>query len=178
LLEERSLQHNTDLFVCFVDYEKACDRVNWCKLLETLTKIGMEKRDRELIKTLYMGQTAVVSIDGVDSEPGIIGRGVRQGCPLSPLLFNIYIHSLVDEALQNIEDGMKVGGHLVNAIRFADNRAMIVNSKVGLQRIMDTLNQTTEKYGTRISIKKTKMLRISKNEAKQLTINIDGNKLE
>jgi len=53
-----------------------------------------------------MGQTTVVRIDGVDSEPGIIGRGVRQGCPLSPLLFNIYIQSLVDEALENKEEGV------------------------------------------------------------------------
>jgi len=58
-----------------------------------------------------VGHDAVVGIDGVDSESVIIGRGVRQGCPLSPLLFNIYIQSLVDEALKNIEDGVKVVGH-------------------------------------------------------------------
>jgi len=60
-----------------MDYEKAFDRVNWCKLLETLKKIGIDKNDRELIKNLYMDQTAVVRIEGVESEPGIIGRGVR-----------------------------------------------------------------------------------------------------
>ena len=72
LLGERSLQHNKDFFICFVDYEKIFDRVNWCKLLETLKKIDVEKRDRVSIKNLYMGQTAAVTIEGLESEPGII----------------------------------------------------------------------------------------------------------
>ena len=45
-LGERSLQHNKDLFICFVDYEKAFELVNWCKLLDTLNKIGVDNRDR------------------------------------------------------------------------------------------------------------------------------------
>jgi len=84
----------------------------------------------------FIGQTVVVRIEGVDSEPGIIGRGVRQGCSLSSLLFNIYIQSFVDEALEKIEDGVNIGGHLVNTVRFADDQTMVANSKAGLQRIM------------------------------------------
>jgi len=53
-------------------------------------------------------------------------------------------------------------------MQFADAQAMIANSKVGLQRIMDALNKTTEKYGMRIKMKKTKGLRISKNESKAI----------
>ena len=49
----------------------------------------------ELIGNLYMGQQMRVRIDGEYSEPGKVGRGVRQRCPLSPLLFNIYIEELV-----------------------------------------------------------------------------------
>ena len=78
--------------------------------METLRKIGVDKRDRVLIKNLYMSQTAAVRIERVDSEPGIIGRGARKRCPLFPL-FHIYIQSLVDEAPENIADGGKVGGH-------------------------------------------------------------------
>jgi len=63
---------------------------------------------------------------------------------------------------------VKVGGNLVNAVRFVDDQAMTANRKTGLQRTMDALNTTTEEYGMRINIKKTKVMRISKNEAKQL----------
>src|SRR6266536_4337737 len=101
----------------------------------------------------------MVSVGGEKLEPGKIGRGVRQGCPLSPMLYNIYIQELITEALENSEDGVKVGGTLVNAVRFADDQAMVANSNAGLQRIMHSLNNTSEEYGMKINIKKTKVMR-------------------
>ena len=101
-----------------------------------------------------------------------------QGCPLSPLLFNIYIQQLIMEAMENVEDGVKVGGQLVNAIRFADDQAMVASTNAGLQRIMDSLNRTSVEYGMRINTKKTKVMRISREEGKSMNITINGNKLE
>jgi hypothetical protein len=94
---ERSLENGNDLFVCYVDYEKAFDRVNWCKLMRVLEKLGVDERDRQLIKNLYLGQSVVIRIAGEDSDPAKLGRGVRQGCPLSPLLFNIDLHTSTDK---------------------------------------------------------------------------------
>ena len=93
----RSIQNGQDVYICFVDYEKAFDRVEWRRLLHALRRMGIDWRDRRLIGNLYMGQQMRVRIDGEYSEPGKVGRGVRQGCPLSPLLFNIYIEELVRE---------------------------------------------------------------------------------
>src|SRR5215469_18848896 len=91
-LTERSLQHGMEVYICFVDYEKAFDRVDWKKMINALRRIGVDWRDRRLIANLYLGQKVRVRIDGIDSEAGAVGRGVRQGCPLSPILFNIYIY--------------------------------------------------------------------------------------
>ena len=85
ILSERCIQHDQDLYICFVDYEKAFDRVNWTRLMEVLSAIGVDWKDRRLLASLYMSQTASVRVgDGV-SEPAVIGRGKRQGCLLSPL---------------------------------------------------------------------------------------------
>ena len=173
-LGERSLEHGKDLYICFVDYEKAFDRVNWLKLMEVLQQVGVDKRDRDLIKNLYTEQTVVIRVDGKDSEAAKIGRGVRQGCPMSPQEFNIYIEALMKKAMENQKDGVKVGGQIVQAVRFADDQAMVANSNAGLQRIMDCLNKTSEEYGMKINLKKTKVMRISRNEGS----NIDGEKLE
>src|SRR6476469_2740569 len=84
---ERSLEFENNVYICFVDFEKAFDRVNWEKIMKVLQSIGADWRDRRMISELYMNQEAVVRIAGGESDAGIIRRGVRQKCPLSPLLF-------------------------------------------------------------------------------------------
>ena len=58
--------------------------------MKVMQSIGVDWRDRRMISELYMNQETVVRIAGGESDAGIIGRGVRQGCPISPLLFSIY----------------------------------------------------------------------------------------
>ena len=92
MLMERSFEHNQEVYICFVDYEKAFDRVDWRKLVSAPRRMGVDWRERRPIENLYLRQKVRVGIEGVYSEPVIVGRGVRQGCPLSPLLLNIIMH--------------------------------------------------------------------------------------
>ena len=174
VLTERSIQHGQDIYICFVDYEKAFDRVDWKKLMHALRRIGVDWKDRRLIGNLYMGQKVRIKIEGEFSEPGVIGRGVRQGCPLSPILFNIYIEELVREAMEEVKEGIKVGGRLTKALRFADDQAMLAGSQNGLQKMMDQLNKISKEYDMKINIKKTKIMRISKGKERTVKITIDG----
>src|SRR3989441_10957 len=100
---------------------KAFDRVNWVKMFEILKRLHIHWRDRRLLQDLYMRQEAVVRTVGRDSDPGAIGRRVRQGCPLSPLLFSIYAEVMMIEALEDMEEGVLVGGQLISDVRFADD---------------------------------------------------------
>jgi len=102
VLYERSSEHNNKVFICYVDYKKAFDHVNWIKLMDILQKIGVDWRDRRLIWNLYNGQAAYVRIgDGHSSASGI-GRGVRQGYSLSPLLYLIYDEAMIKAAFDDI----------------------------------------------------------------------------
>ena len=80
--------------------------------------------------------------------------------------------------MENTSDGVKVGGMLVQAVRFADDQAMVSSTNAGLQRMMDVLNATSKEYGMKINIKKTKVMRISRTERAKAKILIDGNSLE
>lgn len=179
ILGERSIEHGLELYTCFVDYEKAFDRVNWEKLLEVLRTIGVDWRDRRIVRSLYMDQVISMRVADGESDPSAVGRGVRQGCPLSPLLFNIYAEAMVKEGLQSVADGVCVGGESVKAVRFADDQAMVADTADGLQRMMDSLNNTVEEFGMRINIRKTKVMVISKNPGGTVVrINVNGQVLD
>src|SRR6476619_3121214 len=109
-----------------------------------------------------MNQEAVVRIAGGQSDSGIIGRGVGQGCPLSPLLFSIYAEMMMKEALENVEEGIRVGVELIKDVKYADDQGMVDNTKAGLQSLMGSLN-TVKHYDMKINIKKTKAMVVSRN---------------
>ena len=177
---ERTLSINKDVFICFIDYEKAFDRVNWVKLMSILKEIGVDYRDRKAIWELYMNQSAAVMVDGELTERATIGRGVRQGGLLSTILYNIYAEAMMKEALENNNDGIRVGGIDISADRYADDQAMISNTNAGLQRLLDLLNETGKRYGMKVNIKKTKVLRVSKKkrDSNSTKITIDGIKIK
>src|SRR6218665_2020554 len=103
------MQHNAKrteqyISICFMDYEKAFDRVNWKKLMNISRRMGGDWRDRRLIGNLYVGQKVRVEIEGEFSAPGSIGRGVRR---LASLLFNLYIEEIIREALKDADEGAR-----------------------------------------------------------------------
>src|SRR6478609_9095321 len=89
-----------------------------------------------------MNQEAVVIIAGGESDSGIIGRGVRQGCQLSPLLFSIYAEMMMKDALENVEEGIRVDGELIKDVKHADDQGMVANTETGLQSLLDSLSKT------------------------------------
>ena len=75
-ISERNIEHCQDVYISFVDYEKAFERVDWTKLMKVLKDLGADWRERRLIRALYMGQTATVRIEEGLAGPCTIGRGV------------------------------------------------------------------------------------------------------
>ena len=104
VISERVLGVNQAVCICFIDWQKAFDRVNWEKLISILNEIGINWRDRRLITNLYLGQRVKVRLHHGETNSVEIGRGVRQGCYMSPVLFNLYGEWLVREALEGLGD--------------------------------------------------------------------------
>jgi hypothetical protein len=104
IIPERTLEIDEELSVCFIDWQKAFDRVNWTKLMQILKMIGIDWRERKLINILCMAQSVKVRLNGGETRSVKIGIGVRQGCCLSPILFNLYSKYLTKEALDGLGD--------------------------------------------------------------------------
>ena len=103
MLCEKVLDHGKEVFICFVDHEKAFDGVNLVKMMDTLTKLGADWRDRKLKWELYIKQQAVVRVADEYTDKCSIGIGVRQDCNLSPLLFSIYAERMMVKALDGVD---------------------------------------------------------------------------
>ena len=78
------------MYACFIDFSRAFDRVKHTEFVEIMKEVGLDNRNVRIISNLYWNQTAYVNIAGNKTEETKIQRGVRQGCVLSPTLFNIY----------------------------------------------------------------------------------------
>lgn len=159
---ERAIEVQTDLYLCFIDYSKAFDKVRHSDLFEILQAINCDGKDLRVIRNLYWEQEAAIRVDGDCSEYRPICRGVRQGCVFSPDLFNIYSEII----LRNIEDheGIKVGGLNINNLRYADDTVLIADSVEKLQEILTTVARESENKGLQLNAKKTECMAISKQK--------------
>src|SRR3989441_13314760 len=124
-----------------------------------------------------MRQEAVVRTVGGDSDPAVIGRGVRQGCPLSPLLFSIYAEVMMIDALEDMEEGVSVGGQSVSDVRFADDQGMVAGTEMGLQRLRNKLNDTAKNFDMKINVQKTKPMVVRWDGGGVVNITVDGQRI-
>jgi len=116
---ERAIEVNKDLYLCFIDFNKAFDKVRHNKLLNMLQDLDMDGKDIRFVRNLYWEQSAAIRHQNELGNFAGIKRGVRQGCVLSPDLFNLYSENIMRH-LDGI-GGLIVGGYTLNNLRYADD---------------------------------------------------------
>jgi hypothetical protein len=95
-----------------------------------------------------------------------------------PLLFSIYAQVMMEEALEGTVDGVKVCGKIIPDVRFADDQGMVASSQLGLQRLMDRLNETAKKFDMKINVKKTKTMVVTRAGGGKIETIIEGQRVE
>src|SRR6478736_9698393 len=125
-----------------------------------MEKAEIPELERRLIINLYWGRNASVRWENELSRTFDIKRGVRQGCTLSPLLFNLYSEFMITEALEEAK-GIRFNGNEITNLRYADDAVFATESERNLQDMMDKLNETCKTYGMAINVKKTKVMVVS-----------------
>ena len=162
MLMERCIEVQKYLYICFIDYSKAFDKVKHEKLFETLNQLDIDGKDLRVLRNLYWDQTAAVRVDGELSEYTNIKRGVRQGCVMSPDLFNLYSEVI----LRNLDEseGLKANGENLNNLRYADDTSLLAGSEEDLQRLLNIVVEESEKLGLSLNVKKTECMVVSKKK--------------
>ena len=134
---ERSKRVPEKYLLCFTDYAKAFDFMDHSKLWKILKEMGIPDHLTCFLRNVYAGQEATVRTGHGTTDWFQIGKGVRQGCILSPCLFNLYAEYIMRNAgLEEGQAGIKIAGRNINNLRYADDTTFLAESKEELKRLL------------------------------------------
>uniref|UniRef100_A0A4W2D4R8 RNA-directed DNA polymerase n=1 Tax=Bos indicus x Bos taurus TaxID=30522 RepID=A0A4W2D4R8_BOBOX len=150
---------NTTLMADFIDYSKAFDCVDHNKLWKILKEMGIPDHLICLLRNLYAGQEATVRTGHGTTDWFQIGKGVRQGCILSPCLFNLYAEYIMrNTGLEETQTGIKIAGRNINNLRYADDTTLMAESEEELKSLLMKVKVESEKVGLNLHIQKMKIM--------------------
>ena len=147
------------LYACFVDFKKAFDSV-WHKgLFHKILKNGINGNILNFIKEIYKKTKCAVKSGNSRTDFFKFTKGVRQGCPISPILFNLYINDIFKMINSDNESDIFLEvGKKVNALMYADDLILLSDTKEGLQKQIDKMSDYCYKWKLTVDIKKTKTM--------------------
>ena len=143
-----------------------------------MNKYNIYKTLISLIEELCNQATSSVYLEGDFGEWFRTTVGVRQGCLLSPTLFNIFLERIMTDALEGHESTVSIGGRTVSNLRFADDIDGLAGSEAELAELIRRLNESCSNYGMEISAEKTKIMTNSYANGLQNQISINGSILQ
>ena len=146
------------IYFCFIDYAKAFDCVDHNKLWKILKEMGIPDHLTCLLRNLYAGQETTVRT-GHGTDWFQIGKGVHQGCILSPCLFNFHAEYIMRNAgLEEAQSGNKIARGNINNVRYADDTTLMAESEKKLKSLLMNVKEESEKVGLKLNIQKTKIM--------------------
>ena len=176
ILCEKYLQHQQNLYHVFIDFKKAFDRVWNVALLATMRKYNINANLVRTIEQLYGKATSAVQMNGSIGEWFRTTVGVRQGCLLSPTLFNIFLERILSDALEEHDAKVSLSGRNITNLWFTDDIDVLAEEEQELEALVESLDKTCTRYKMKISAEKIELMTSSANGI-QREIKVKGQKL-
>ena len=156
---KKAREFQKNIYFCFIDYTNAFDCVDHKKLRKIWQEMGIPDHLTCLLRNLYASQEARVRTGHGTTDWFQIGKGVCQGCILSPCLFNLYEEYIMRNAgLEEAQGGIKIAGRNISKLRYADDTTLMAESEEELKRLLMKVKEDSEKVGLKLNIQKTKIM--------------------
>uniref|UniRef100_A0A8B9YAF4 Reverse transcriptase domain-containing protein n=1 Tax=Bos mutus grunniens TaxID=30521 RepID=A0A8B9YAF4_BOSMU len=156
---EKARQFQKHIYFCFIDYAKAFDCVDHNQLWKILKEMGIPDHLTCLLRNLHAGQEATVRTGHGTTDWFQIGKGVCQGCILSPCLFNFYAEYILrNTGLEEAQAGIKIAARNICNLRYADDTTLMAESEEELKSLLMKVKVESEKVGLKLNIQKTKIM--------------------
>ena len=160
-LIEKNREFGKDIYISFIDFSQAYDSVWRDGMWELLEKYGVAPKMIRILRNLYEGITACVRIEGENTEAFEVRTGLRQGCILSPTLFNITLDYIMRRAMEG-KEGIKVDGRSLKDAEYADDAALLAETLISVVALTNYLASESEKFGLKLNIPKTKIMAVTR----------------
>ena len=155
---EKAREFQKNIYFCFIDYAKAFDSVDHNKLWKILQEMGIPDHLTCLLRNLYAGQEAIVRTGHGTTDWFQIGKGIRQGCILSPYLFNLYAEYIMrNDGLSEAQAGIRIAVRNIKNLRYADDTTLMAESEE-LKSLLMKVKEESEKVDLKLNIQNTKIM--------------------
>jgi len=156
---EKAKEFQKNVYFCFIDSAKAFDCVDHNKLWKILKEMGIPDHLTCLLRNLFAGQEVTVRTGHGTTDWFQIGNRVRQGCILSPCLFNLYVEYIMRNAgLEEAQAGIKISGRNINNFTYADDITLMAESEEELKSLLMKVKEESEKVGLKLNIQSVQWL--------------------
>lgn len=142
------------VYAFFVDFKAAFDTVSRKSLIYKLFNLGISFKLVKLIEALYTKTSSSVWSGSALSDSFTTESGVKQGCPLSPLLFALYLNDIHD----SLDDGIRIGSKEIKVLMYADDIVLLSNTPVKLRKMITSLEKYCELWNLTVNLSKSKIL--------------------
>ena len=143
---EKPREFQKNIYFCFIDYTKALDCVDHSKLWKILQEMGIPDHLTCLLRNLYAGQEATVRTGHGTTDWFPIGKGIRQGCILSPCLFRLYAEYIMrNSGLDEPPAGIKIAGRNISNLRYANDTTLMAEREEELKSFLMKMKEESEK---------------------------------
>ena len=156
---EKVREFQKNIYFCFIDYAKAFDCLGHNKLWKILKEMGIPDNLSCLLRNLCASQETTDRTGHGTMNWFQIGKGVRQGCILSPCLFNLYAEYILWNAtLDEAQAGIQISGRNINSLRYADDITLMAKTEEELKSLLMKVKEESENIGLNLNIQKTKIM--------------------
>lgn len=146
----------------FVDLKAAFDSVDRGELIRVMRERGVSEGLVERVEEILKETKSKIRVGGQLGGEFWTARGVRQGCPLSPTLFNLMIADLEEEMAKIKWGGVKLGGGRIYTLSYADDMVLLAEDEGGMKSMVERLERYLDRKGLELNVEKTKIVRFRK----------------
>ena len=157
MILEKYWEYNKNLYQIYIDYRQAYDSIHRTSMWQILKEYGIPQKLITMIKACYNNSKCCIKLGKKTSAPFTVESGLRQGCMLSPILFNLVLEMAI-RATAHIHQGALINNQHINLMAYADDVVILSETERGLSEVCTPFTEMGKRVGLECNQSKTKIL--------------------